>query len=94
MFIAMVEYLKSGESKSGNLNNSVPNSLHKDYEVRSEKDLTVESGSGDIGKEEALEVAEGVAIDGDPGVGSRRVPRKRKAESTEGAGSKVKSRKR
>jgi hypothetical protein len=88
LLIAMVEYLKSGESKSGNLNNSVPTTLHKDYEVKSEEDLTVELGSGDIGGEEALEVAEGVAegvaIDGDPAVG---VPRKRKAESSENAGS-------
>jgi len=91
----MVEYLKSGESKLGHLNNSVvPTALHKDYEVKSEEDLTVELGSGDIGGGEARDVAEGVASDGDPAVGSRRVLRKRKAESTEDAGSKVKSRKR
>jgi len=102
VLIAMVEYLKSGESKLGPLNSSVPNALHKDYELISEEDLTVEFGSGDIGGGEACDVAEGVvkgvvegvASDGDPAVGSRRVLRKRKAESTENAGSKAKSRKR
>jgi len=48
VLIAMIEYLKSGESKLGPLNNSVPNALNKDYEVKSEEDLTVELGSGDI----------------------------------------------
>ena len=95
----MVEYLKSGESKLGHLNNSVvPTALHKDYEVKSEEGLKMELGSGDIGGREARDVAkgvaEGVASDGDPAVGSRRVLRKRKAESTEDAGSKVNSRKR
>ena len=97
MLIAMVEYLKSGESKLGHLNKSaLPNALHKDYEVKSEEDLTVELGSGDSGGGEARDVAEGVAegvANGDLAVGSTRVLRKRKAESTEDAGSKVKSRK-
>ena len=90
----MVEYLKSGESKLGYLNNSVAaGALHKDNEVKFEESSTVELGSGDIGGGEARDVAEGFAGDGDPAVGARRSIRKRKAESTEDVGPKVKSRK-
>ena len=50
VLIAMIEYLRSGESKMGYLNNSVPTcALHNDNEVKFEEMLNVELGSGDIG---------------------------------------------
>jgi len=69
----MVQYLKSGESKLGCLNNSVAAcALHKDNEMKFEENLTVGLGSGDIGGGELRDVAEGVAGDRDSAVGERR----------------------
>ena len=88
MLIAMIEYLRSGESKLGHLNNSVAGGLlHKDNEVKLGESLTVEPGSGDIRRGKVRNV-------GDPAVGLRRSTRKRKAEMTEDVCAKVKSRKR
>jgi len=56
----MIEYLRSGESKVGYLNNSVEkNMLHKENE-QSEESVAWEQGSGEIGKREVGHMAEGV----------------------------------
>jgi hypothetical protein len=95
VLIAMVEYLRSGESKVGYLNNSVENNmLHKDNEVKFEESGVGEQGSGDIRVGEVRDVAEGGLGDGDSVVGLRRSTRKRKPEKTEDHRVTVKSGKR
>lgn len=48
VLIAMVEYLRSGESKVGHLNNSVEkNMLHKDNEVQFDKSVARDQRSGE-----------------------------------------------
>ena len=53
VLIAMVEYLRSGESKVGCLNNSMEkNMLHKDNEVQFEKSVAGDQRSGQIRERE------------------------------------------
>lgn len=68
----MIEYLRSGESKVGYLNNNVErNMLHKENEVRMDDEvvLLLQGKGGDLG-------AEGDGVEG--GSGLRRSGRKRK----------------
>jgi hypothetical protein len=95
VLIAMVEYLRSGDSKVGYLNNSVEkNMLHKDNEVQFEKSVARDRGSGQIQERDMRDVAGDGLGDGNSAVVLRRSMRKRKAESTEDRSVTVKSRKR
>ena len=95
VLIAMIEYLRSGESKVGCLNNSVEkNMLHKENEVHFEESVNGEHGSGKIGEGDVGDVAGESLGEGETVVGLRRSMRKRKAESSEDRRVMVKSRKR
>jgi hypothetical protein len=83
VLIAMVEYLRSGESKVGYLNNSVEkNMLHKENKVIFEEGVTEEQGSREIVEGEE-NMAESSLEDRNPALRSRGSRRKRKVESSE-----------